>query len=84
MKTVNARYEVSHPDYGVIEHVPSLGEALTVAKNYCKNNSVEWVEVFDRMAHKGAVELWRLYVGSGKVPPSWSPVNWNFATSEAA
>ena len=67
MNTVGARYEVAHPDYGVIEHVPTRDEAETVAKNYCTREKVDHVEVFDRMAHKGKAELWRVYVDDGKV-----------------
>lgn len=54
------RYEVSRPDYGVIEHVPTRAEARTVADDYCKRERVEYVEVFDRMAKRGAAELWKV------------------------
>jgi hypothetical protein len=50
--TVTARYEISHPDCGVITHCASAAEAF--------NNRRLGIEIFDRMAHRGLPELWRL------------------------
>jgi hypothetical protein len=62
MRTVRARFEVSLPGYGVIEHVQSKQEAQTVANNFCARDGAPFVEVFDRMARIGQTELWQVNV----------------------
>ena len=60
MNTTHARFEVSLPGYGVIEHVQSKQEARLVAKSFCQRGGSEFVEVYDRMAHIGKAELWHV------------------------
>lgn len=62
MNTAQSRFEVGYPGYGVIEHVPSKHEAFLVAKNFCRRNGLDFVEVYDRMAHKGKTSLWKVNV----------------------
>ena len=62
MKTTLGRFEVSSPICGVIDHVSSKHKVNLVARAFCIRNEVDYVEVYDRMARRGQVELWKLIV----------------------
>ena len=56
------RYEISCSKCGVIYYEYRRQEALTAAARYQKtthNGPHEFVLTFDRMAHYGAVDLWK-------------------------
>ncbi len=72
MNTIQTRYEIGHPDYGVIEHVSSKRAVIEKAKQFCRKNNVVCVEVFDRMARIGETELWLVFGRNDKT--SWLPV----------
>jgi hypothetical protein len=49
------RFEVGHPDPGVICYCETFAEAERIAK---KNGL--GTTLYDRMAHRGAMELWQV------------------------
>jgi hypothetical protein len=58
---IGGRFELSHPDVGVIEHFQTLRAAQSNAEDYAPNGGCE---VFDRMARRGHPELWK-HLGRG-------------------
>ena len=59
---VETRFEVLHPEYGLIETAPTSREALEIARRVLEDPKWDYsfVEVYDVMAHIGAVQLFRL------------------------
>lgn len=51
--TTIARYEVSHPTMGVVDHFARIQDA----RRYCSRRPLGY-QIYDRMAHKGWPELW--------------------------
>ena len=64
MSTPDGRYEVGTNEFGLYEHCTSFNEASLVARKLWERNAGEFaVYVFDRMAHFGAVQEWKIVDG---------------------
>lgn len=65
---INGRYQVCHPDEGLIDTADKIGEAFSIGDRYAMRTLPDGspycttpfaVEVYDRMARNGGCRIWR-------------------------